>query len=63
MPNVRAVPTVRRRRLGEALRRYRNEAHERREEDQRMSIEYAAEEMGWNESKLSRIETAKARIS
>lgn len=54
MPNVRAVPTVRRRRLGEALRHYRKEAG--------LSGEYAAEEMGWDESKLSRIENAKARM-
>ncbi|GAA1904769.1 helix-turn-helix transcriptional regulator [Streptomyces sodiiphilus] len=54
MPNVRAVPTLRRRRLGEALRRYRNEAS--------LSLERVAGMMGWDESKLSRIENAKARV-
>lgn len=54
MPNVRAVPTLRRRRLGEALRKYRTTAG--------MSLGRAAEAMGWDESKLSRIENAKARM-
>jgi transcriptional regulator with XRE-family HTH domain len=54
MPNVRAVPTLRRRRLGEALRSYRNKAA--------MSLDSAAQAMGWDESKLSRIECAKARM-
>lgn len=57
MPNVRAVPTLRRRRLGESLREYRNAAG--------LNLEQVAEAMGerWDSSKLSRIETAKARIS
>lgn len=54
MPNVRAVPTLRRRRLGEALRRFRHDAG--------TSLEKTAAAMGWDESKLSRIENAKARI-
>ncbi|AJT67456.1 hypothetical protein T261_5840 [Streptomyces lydicus] len=54
MPNVRAVPTLRRRRLGETLRKYR--------EDVGMSQDAAAAVMGWDESKLSRIENAKARM-
>ena len=54
MPNVRAVPTLRRRRLGDALRTYRKQAG--------LSLERAAESMGWVESKLSRIENAKARM-
>ncbi|WP_052852230.1 helix-turn-helix domain-containing protein [Streptomyces avicenniae] len=55
MPNVRAIPTLRRRRLGDALRRHRNQAGQ--------SLETAARAMGWDESKLSRIETAKARMA
>lgn len=57
MPNVRAVPTLRRRRLGEALRTYRAQAA--------LSLDQAAEQMGgsWDSPKLSRIENAKARIS
>ncbi|CAM5238905.1 XRE family transcriptional regulator OS=Streptomyces alboniger OX=132473 GN=CP975_14970 PE=4 SV=1 [Streptomyces alboniger] len=54
MPNVRPVPTVRRRRLGEALRRYRNAAG--------MSLDVAAGAVGWIGPKLSRIETAHAHI-
>jgi transcriptional regulator with XRE-family HTH domain len=54
MPNVRAMPTLRRRRLGDALRTYRRGAS--------LSLEKAAEGMGWDESKLSRIENAKARM-
>ncbi|MEU0809220.1 helix-turn-helix transcriptional regulator [Streptomyces sp. NPDC005970] len=54
MPNSRAVPTLRRRRLGEALRKYRREAG--------MSMAVAGEAMGWDESKMSRIENAKARM-
>ncbi|NUP44304.1 MAG: helix-turn-helix domain-containing protein [Streptomyces sp.] len=54
MPNVRAMPTLRRRRLGDALRTYRRGAS--------LSLEKAAEAMGWDESKLSRIENAKARM-
>ncbi|MFF1697152.1 helix-turn-helix domain-containing protein [Streptomyces sp. NPDC058257] len=54
MPNVRPVPTVRRRRLGEALRRYRNAAG--------MTLESASAGVGWLGPKLSRIETAQAHI-
>lgn len=54
MPNVRAMPTLRRRRLGEALRKYRNAAG--------LSLDRVADAMGWDNSKLSRIETAKARM-
>ncbi|MGY0059696.1 helix-turn-helix domain-containing protein [Streptomyces sp. LZ34] len=54
MPNSRAVPTLRRRRLGEALRRYRRDAG--------LSMVVAGEAMGWDESKMSRIENAKARM-
>ncbi|MDT3396273.1 helix-turn-helix transcriptional regulator [Streptomyces sp. B1866] len=54
MPNARAVPTLRRRRLGEALRKYRQAAG--------LSLDQAARAMGWDESKMSRIETAKARM-
>ena len=54
MPNVRAVPTLRRRRLGNALKTYRLEAG--------LSGEAAASVMGWDESKISRIENAKARM-
>jgi transcriptional regulator with XRE-family HTH domain len=55
MPNVRPVPTVRRRRLGEALRRYRNAAG--------LTLDVASEAVGWIGPKLSRIETANAHIS
>ncbi|MFE4372165.1 helix-turn-helix domain-containing protein [Streptomyces sp. NPDC056835] len=54
MPNARPVPTVRRRRLGEALRRYRNATG--------MSLDVAAEAVGWIGPKLSRIETANGHI-
>ncbi|ONK12935.1 helix-turn-helix transcriptional regulator [Streptomyces sp. MP131-18] len=54
MPNVRAIPTLRRRRLGGALRKYRNEAG--------VTLLTASRAMGWDESKLSRIETAVARL-
>ncbi|MEU3752240.1 helix-turn-helix transcriptional regulator [Streptomyces olivoreticuli] len=54
MPTVPLVPTLRRRRLGEALRRFRNEAG--------LTIEQAAALMGWDNSKLSRIENAKVHI-
>ncbi|WP_055522860.1 helix-turn-helix domain-containing protein [Streptomyces graminilatus] len=56
MPNQRAVPTLRRRRLGEALLAARKAI----EPD--LSQEKAALAMGWDESKLSRIENARARI-
>ncbi|MCX4745543.1 helix-turn-helix transcriptional regulator [Kitasatospora sp. NBC_01287] len=51
------MPTLRRRRLGERLREYRNTAG--------LNLEQAAEAMGekWDSSKLSRIENAKAKIS
>jgi len=57
MPNVHATPNIRRRRLGEALRRYRNEA--------KLSLDQAADLMGgsWDGPKLSRIENAKAKLS
>jgi Uncharacterized protein conserved in bacteria len=48
-------PTVRRRRLASELRRLR----ERRE----MTLEEAAEKLGWSAAKLSRIETARYGIS
>lgn len=54
MPNVRPVPTVRRRRLGEALRRYRSEAG--------LTLDVAAEHMGWIGPKLSRVETANGHV-
>jgi transcriptional regulator with XRE-family HTH domain len=54
MPNVRAIPTLRRRRLGNALKAYRLRAG--------LSGEAAASAMGWDESKISRIENAKARM-
>ncbi|MGV9951699.1 helix-turn-helix domain-containing protein [Streptomyces cellulosae] len=54
MPNVRPVPTVRRRRLGEALRRYRNATG--------LSLDAASAELGWLGPKLSRIETANGHI-
>lgn len=55
MPNVRPVPTVRRRRLGEALRRYRNAAG--------LTLDDASGVIGWIGPKLSRIETANAHIA
>lgn len=54
MPTVPLVPTVRRRRLGSMLRRLRNDAG--------MSLDAAAAAMGWDSSKLSRIENAKAHV-
>ncbi|MFG2182556.1 helix-turn-helix domain-containing protein [Streptomyces abikoensis] len=54
MPTVPLVPTLRRRRLGEALRRFRNETG--------LTIEQAAALMGWDNSKLSRIENARIHI-
>jgi transcriptional regulator with XRE-family HTH domain len=44
------VPTVRRRRLGATLRKFRNEAG--------LSLDQAAEAMGWNGPKMSKIENA-----
>ncbi|MFJ8231586.1 helix-turn-helix domain-containing protein [Streptomyces sp. NPDC094448] len=54
MPTIPLVPTVRRRRLGSQVRRYRNDAG--------MSAEAAARAMGWDPGKLSRIEHAKAAL-
>jgi transcriptional regulator with XRE-family HTH domain len=54
MPNSPLVPTVRRRRLGASLRRFRNEAG--------MTLECAAEAMGWKAPKLSKIESATQSI-
>ncbi|MFC5723089.1 helix-turn-helix domain-containing protein [Streptomyces gamaensis] len=54
MPNQPARPTLRRRRLGEALRKFRNQAG--------MNLDQVAEVMGWDRTKLSRIENAKAHI-
>lgn len=54
MPNVRAKPTLRRRRLGSALKGFRLKAG--------LTIEAAAAGMGWDNGKLSRIENAKAHI-
>ncbi|MCT2593432.1 helix-turn-helix domain-containing protein [Streptomyces sp. N2-109] len=54
MATVRLVPTVRRRRLGGALRRLRNQAG--------VSIDTTAEAMRWDPSKVSRIENAKAHM-
>ncbi|GII89112.1 transcriptional regulator [Sphaerisporangium siamense] len=54
MPNARPVPTVRRRRLGESLRSFRNAAG--------LSLDAAADAVGWKAPKLSRIENANAHI-
>ncbi|MFE4666628.1 helix-turn-helix domain-containing protein [Streptomyces sp. NPDC056716] len=54
MPNVRAKPTLRRRRLGGALKGFRSAAG--------LTLEAAAAAMGWDSGKLSRIENAKAQI-
>ncbi|MFB7906534.1 helix-turn-helix domain-containing protein [Kitasatospora sp. NPDC056076] len=56
MPNKRAIPTARRRRLGKELRKYRNEA--------KLSLDHMAGLMGakWDGPKVSRIENATARI-
>ncbi|WP_116209314.1 helix-turn-helix domain-containing protein [Streptomyces olivoreticuli] len=54
MPTVLPVPTLRRRRLGEALRRFRKGAG--------MSGDQVTDIMGWDRSKLSKIENAKAHI-
>ncbi|MFH9573058.1 helix-turn-helix domain-containing protein [Streptomyces sp. NPDC017454] len=50
MPNAPLAPTVRRRRLGGALRRLRNEAG--------LSLDRAASAMGWQSPKMSKIENA-----
>ncbi|MFE6979293.1 helix-turn-helix domain-containing protein [Streptomyces sp. NPDC057682] len=71
MPNARPVPTVRRRRLGEALRQFRIQAgpgakgltlEEAVEEVIRRDKQAGGDGGTWAPSKLSRIETAKARI-
>jgi transcriptional regulator with XRE-family HTH domain len=54
LPNVRAKPTLRRRRLGGALKGFREKAG--------LTIDVSASEMGWDNGKLSRIENAKAQI-
>ncbi|HEX8936440.1 MAG TPA: helix-turn-helix transcriptional regulator [Pseudonocardiaceae bacterium] len=50
-----SVPTIRRRRLGAALRRLR--------EANGMSLETVADELGWSTSKVSRIELAKIAVT
>lgn len=50
-----SVPTIRRRRLGVALRRLR--------EASGMSLQAVAEELGWSASKVSRIESAKIAVT
>ncbi len=56
MPNQRAKPTLRRRRLGGLLRDSRNKAG--------LTLEVAASLMGWDDhTKLSKIENARAHIS
>jgi transcriptional regulator with XRE-family HTH domain len=54
MPNSPLVPTVRRRRLGSTLRKLRNDAG--------MTLDGAAESMGWKAPKLSKIENATQQI-
>ncbi|WP_221355069.1 helix-turn-helix domain-containing protein [Streptomyces beigongshangae] len=54
MPNSPLVPTVRRRRLGAALRRLRNDAG--------MTLDDAAATMKWKGPKLSKIESANQAI-
>lgn len=54
MPNARAKPTFRRRRLGSALKRYRLQAG--------LTLEVAATAMKWDAGKMSRIENARAQI-
>jgi transcriptional regulator with XRE-family HTH domain len=50
-----SVPTIRRRRLGAALRRLR--------EASGLSLHAVAEELGWSTSKISRIESAKIAVT
>jgi len=50
-----SVPTIRRRRLGAALRRLR--------EASGISLEAVADELGWSTSKVSRIELAKIAVT
>ncbi|GAA1904800.1 helix-turn-helix transcriptional regulator [Streptomyces sodiiphilus] len=54
MPTVKPVPTLRRRRLGGRLRDLRNQSGH--------TLEAAAALVGWDATKLSRIENAKANI-
>ncbi|MFI6703177.1 helix-turn-helix domain-containing protein [Streptomyces sp. NPDC050509] len=54
MPNSPVVPTVRRRRLGTALRQFRNDAG--------MTLDQAASAIGWKGPKLSKIESANQSI-
>lgn len=54
MPHSPLVPTVRRRRLGQTLRKLRNDAG--------MTLEDAAVAMGWKVPKLSKIENARQQI-
>ncbi|MFH0244274.1 helix-turn-helix domain-containing protein [Streptomyces sp. HK10] len=54
MPNSPLTPTIRRRRLGAALRRLRTDAG--------MTLEAAATTMGWKSPKLSKIENATQAI-
>ncbi|MGK5543385.1 helix-turn-helix domain-containing protein [Streptomyces sp. URMC 127] len=54
MPNQRARPTLRRRRLGALLRDARDSAGQ--------TLEEAAGRLGWDPTKLSKIENAKAHI-
>ena len=55
MPNQRARPTLRRRRLGEQLTAKRDEAG--------LSLEDAASLMGWDKPTMSKIENARRHIS
>jgi transcriptional regulator with XRE-family HTH domain len=50
-----SVPTIRRRRLGAALRRLR--------EASGLSLQAVAEDLGWSTSKVSRIESAKIAVT
>ncbi|MEU8543049.1 helix-turn-helix transcriptional regulator [Streptomyces sp. NPDC048717] len=54
MPYSPLVPTIRHRRLGQALKRFRNDAG--------MTLEGVAGAMGWTVSKLSKIENARQKI-
>ncbi|MFC5724117.1 helix-turn-helix domain-containing protein [Streptomyces gamaensis] len=54
MPNSPVVPTIRRRRLGSALRKLRNDAG--------LTLDGAAAAMGWKAPKMSKVENAAAGI-
>ncbi|MFJ9378894.1 helix-turn-helix domain-containing protein [Streptomyces sp. NPDC101455] len=54
MPNQRAKPTLRRRRLGGLLRGFRTDAG--------LTVDAAAKAIGWQHSKVSNIENAKAHL-